>query len=42
MLFGLQGEWQGDTILVYGTDSPATLRLLAAEVADSLNTPKEQ
>ncbi len=42
MLFGLQGDWQGDTILVYGTDSPATLRLLAAEVADSLNTPKEQ
>lgn len=36
MLFGLQGEWEGDTILVYGTDSPATIRVLATQVADSL------
>ncbi|QZY51469.1 DUF4245 family protein [Leucobacter tenebrionis] len=42
MVFGLQGEWQGDTILVYGTDTPATLRVLAADVAASLTTPKEQ
>lgn len=39
MLFGLQGSWGNDTILVYGTDSPATLRVLAAQVAESLGTP---
>lgn len=42
MLFGLQGEWNGDTILVYGTDDPATLRELATQIADSLATPEEQ
>ncbi|WP_336651977.1 MULTISPECIES: DUF4245 family protein [unclassified Leucobacter] len=42
MLFGLQGEWEGDTILVYGTDSPATIRTLAASVASSLTASKEQ
>lgn len=36
MLFGLQGEWNGDTLLVFGTDSPATIRVLAADVAESL------
>ncbi len=39
MIFGLQGTWGNDTILVYGTDSPATIRVLAAQVADSLGTP---
>lgn len=38
VLFALQGEWQGDTILVYGTDTPANLRVLAASVAKSLET----
>ncbi|WP_053382861.1 DUF4245 family protein [Leucobacter celer] len=42
MIFGLQGEWENDTILVYGTDTPATLRVLATEVADSLTASKEQ
>ncbi|WP_449281371.1 DUF4245 family protein [Leucobacter sp.] len=41
MLFGLQGEWEGDTILVYGTDTPATLRVLATSVAESLTVSKE-
>lgn len=41
MVFGLQGEWESDTILVYGTDTPATLRVLATSVADSLNASKE-
>lgn len=36
MTFGLQGEWQGDTLLVYGTDSPATIRVLATQVVESL------
>lgn len=36
MLFGLQGEWNGETILVFGTDSPAALRILATQVAESL------
>ncbi|MFA5606015.1 MAG: DUF4245 family protein [Leucobacter sp.] len=36
MLFGLAGEWEGDTVLVYGTDTPATIRVLAAAVAESL------
>ncbi|UOQ56235.1 DUF4245 domain-containing protein [Leucobacter allii] len=36
MRFGLVGDWQGDAILVYGTDSAATLRVLAADVAASL------
>lgn len=40
MLFGLQTTWNGDTILVYGTDSSATLRELAIQVAESLDTPK--
>lgn len=38
MRFGLEGEINGDTILVYGTDSPGNLRVLASEVARSLNT----
>ncbi|MBK0422658.1 DUF4245 domain-containing protein [Leucobacter sp. CSA2] len=41
MLFGLQGTWKGDTILVYGTDTPETLRVLASDVAASLNGSKE-
>lgn len=32
MLFGLQSEIEGETFLVYGTDSPETLRALAAQV----------
>ncbi|MGJ0202792.1 DUF4245 family protein [Leucobacter sp. gxy201] len=36
MLFGLEGEWNGSTILVFGTDSPATIRVLATQVAESL------
>lgn len=36
--FGLQGTWNGDTILVYGTDSPATLRLLAIDAIESLGS----
>ncbi|WP_427869408.1 DUF4245 family protein [Leucobacter luti] len=42
MLFGLQGQWEQDAILVYGTDSPATIRTLAAGVADSLTAMKEK
>ncbi|WP_336660959.1 DUF4245 family protein [Leucobacter sp. USHLN153] len=38
VLFALQSEWNGDTILVYGTDSSATLRELAIEVAESLDS----
>ena len=41
MLFGLSGDWQGDAILVYGTDTPETLRVLASQVADSLSASKE-
>lgn len=40
VLFALQSTWGDDTILVYGTDSPATLRLLATDVAKSLATSK--
>lgn len=36
MLFGLEGIINGDTVVVYGTDSPGTLRVLASEVARSL------
>lgn len=36
MLFGLEGEINGDTVLVYGTDTPGNIRVLAAEVARSL------
>lgn len=36
MRFGLQGTIAGDTVLVYGTDSAGTLRILAAEVAESM------
>lgn len=35
MLFGLQTEIDGSTILVFGTDSPGTLRVLAAEIAET-------
>lgn len=38
MRFGLEGVINGDTVLVYGTDSPGNLRVLAAEVARSLIT----
>ena len=38
VLFAMQGEWEGDTILVYGTDTPASLRVLAASVAKSLES----
>ena len=41
MLFGVRGVHDGDTILVFGTDSPATLRVLATEVAESLASSKE-
>lgn len=37
MLFGLQGEINGDTVLVYGTDTPGNLRALASEVVRSLD-----
>lgn len=33
MLFGMEAEVGGSTLLVFGTDSPATLRVLAGEVA---------
>lgn len=36
--FGLQGTWNADTILVYGTDTPATLRMLAIDAIDSLGS----
>lgn len=36
MLYGLEGTWEGDTILVYGTDSATTIRDLAARTAASL------
>ncbi|MCW2288505.1 uncharacterized protein DUF4245 [Leucobacter luti] len=39
MLFGMQGTWGNDTILVYGTDTPATIRVLASQVAESLGEP---
>ncbi|MBL3700626.1 DUF4245 domain-containing protein [Leucobacter luti] len=42
MLFGLQGTWGTDTILVYGTDSPATIRVLATQVVESLGDPATQ
>ena len=37
MLFGLQTELAGDTILVFGTDTPATIRILATQVTESLS-----
>ena len=40
VLFALQAQYGDDTVLVYGTDSPATLRMLATKVADSLSEPK--
>ncbi len=40
VLFALQAQHGDDTILVYGTDSPATLRMLATGVAESLSEPK--
>jgi hypothetical protein len=36
--FGLQGTWNNDTILVSGTDTPATLRLLAIDAIESLGS----
>lgn len=36
MLFGLEGVIHGDTVVVYGTDTPGNLRVLAAETARSL------
>lgn len=41
MLFGLQGESDDETILVYGTDDPGVLRALAAEVARSLSEVRQ-
>lgn len=38
MLFGLQGEIDGNTVLVFGTDSPATIRVLATQVAESFTS----
>lgn len=38
MLFGLQSTWGDDTILVYGTDSAATIRVLATQVVESLRS----
>lgn len=40
VLFALQAQWENDTILVYGTDAPSTLRDLATDVAESLSEPK--
>lgn len=40
VLFALQAQWEDDTILVYGTAAPATLRDLAADVAASLSDSK--
>lgn len=37
VLFGLATEIAGDTVVVYGTDSPGNLRVLAVETALSLN-----
>ncbi|MBP1325746.1 hypothetical protein JOF28_000978 [Leucobacter exalbidus] len=39
-LFGLKTEIAGDTVVVYGTDTPGNLRVLAVDVARSLNTPE--
>lgn len=36
MSFGLEGVINGDTVVVYGTDTPGNLRVLASEVARSL------
>lgn len=36
VLFGLAGSHGPDALLVYGTDTPATLRVLATQVVDSL------
>lgn len=41
MLFGMRAEIEGDTVLVYGTDTPGTLRVLAAQVAADLVQPTE-
>lgn len=35
MLFGLQAKIEGNTVLVFGTDAPGTLRVLAAEIAEN-------
>lgn len=37
-VFALQGTWKGDAILVSGTDTPATLRLLAIDTIESLDS----
>lgn len=36
--FGLQGSVNDNTILVYGTDTPGTLRVLASDVVTSLKS----
>jgi hypothetical protein len=36
--FALEATWKQDTILIYGTDTPATLRLLAIDAIESLAT----
>ncbi|QIK62809.1 DUF4245 domain-containing protein [Leucobacter viscericola] len=38
VVFALQGTWKGDAILVSGTDTPATLRLLAIDAIKSLES----
>ncbi|MGO3147725.1 MAG: DUF4245 family protein [Leucobacter sp.] len=42
MRFGLEGEFADDTLLVYGTDDGGTIRVLATQVADSLNASDAQ
>lgn len=41
-VFALQGTWNGDAILVSGTDTPATLRLLAIDTIESLQTASNE
>lgn len=36
MRFGLEGTYDGSTLLVYGTDDSGTIRVLATQVADSI------
>ena len=36
MRFGLEGSFEGDTVLVFGTDDEGTVRVLATQVGESL------
>ncbi|GAA1323959.1 DUF4245 family protein [Leucobacter albus] len=41
MRFGLESTVGTNSVLVYGTDDAATIRVLAAQVADSLGEPQQ-